>query len=335
VPLGAVHFLTPLGALAGLVAVVPLASAVLAVRRGHRAVHVLGLRPTGLRRAAVRPGVAALACVLLGLAAAQPVLLSTQTRRVRTHSQVLFVVDVSRSMLASATPSAPTRLQRARDVIARLHPDVEDVPAGLAGLTDRVLPYVFPTAVPTTFDDVLEHSVLVEAPPPQDVSTVATSFDALASVARNGFFGPSATSRTCVLVTDGESAPFSAAGVAEAFGGHGCSLVVVRVGGAGERVYTADGNVEAGYRPDPGAPASVRRLADAVGGSAYEEQQVGRAGNALRRLAERGQTARTSAETSEQRLAPVLAAAALLLVLGLAVSGLGSPRRRSTIEWLG
>ena len=96
VPLGALHFLTPPGALAGLVALVPLASAALVFRRGRRAVHALGLRTAGLRRAAVRPGVAAVACVLLGLAAAQPVLVSTQTRRVRTHSQVLFVVHQSR-----------------------------------------------------------------------------------------------------------------------------------------------------------------------------------------------------------------------------------------------
>ena len=54
------------------------------------------------------------------------------------------------------------------------------MPAGVAGLTDRVLPYSFPTATAATFDDVLAHSVLVEAPPPQESSTVATSFDALA-----------------------------------------------------------------------------------------------------------------------------------------------------------
>ena len=291
----ALHFLTPLGALAALIALVPLATAALAARQGRRVARALGLRAGRPRSALVRPVAAAVVCTLLGLAAAQPVLVSTETHRVRTHSQVLFVIDVSRSMLAAASPRSPTRLERARAAVARLRGDVADVPAGLAGLTDRVLPYSFPAATAATFDEVLAHSVLVEAPPPQDVSTVATSFDALSALARDGFFAAAATWRTCVLVTDGESRPFSAEGMAQALATHGCSLIVVRVGGPGEHVYSADGEPEAGYRPDPAALASVRRLAAATGGTAADESDLGQAASALRRLAERGPVARASA----------------------------------------
>jgi hypothetical protein len=323
----ALHFLTPLGALAALIAVVPLATAAVAARQGRRVARTLGLRGDRPRSALVRPVAGAVICVLLGLAAAQPVLISTETHRVRTHSEVLFVVDVSRSMLAAANPRSPTRLERARAVVARLRGDIADVPAGLAGLTDRVLPYSFPAATAATFDDVLAHSVLVESPPPQDVSTVATSFDALSALARDGFFAAKATWRTCVLVTDGESRPFSAAEVAQALDTRGCSLIVVRVGGPGEHVYTADGELEAGYRPDPAAHASVGRLAAATGGTAADAHDLGQAARALRLLAERGPVARASAETTERRLAPALAAGALMLALGLAFSGIAAPRR--------
>jgi hypothetical protein len=271
-------------------------------------------------------------CVLLGVAAAQPVLLTTDgSRRVRTESQVLFVIDVSRSMLAEASPRGPTRLERARAAVSRLRQTVADVPAGLAGLTDRVLPYAFPSADPVTFADVLRSSVAVESPPPQEVSVVSTSFDALSALARDGFFARSATRRTCVLVTDGESRPFASKAVARALdGGRGCSLVVVQVWAPDERIYRDDGEAEAAYRPDAAARSTVRALRDATGGSAFDEQELGRAEVALRRLAERGPTARAAGETSVRRLAPGLAAAALVLALWLGVSGLGTARLSRT-----
>ena len=49
----------------------------------------------------------------------------------------------------------------------------------------------------------------IESPPPQQVSTNATSFEALTSLARDGFFTRRAAQRTCVLVTDGETRSYS------------------------------------------------------------------------------------------------------------------------------
>jgi hypothetical protein len=205
---------------------------------------------------------------------------------------------------------------------------VADVPAGLAGLTDRVLPYGFPTTEPGTFADVLRYSVAAEAPPPQEVSTVSTSFDALSALPRDGFFARSATRRTCVLVTDGESRPFSSNAVARALDTRrGCSLVVIQVWAPGERIFNQDGEPERGYRSDPAAPSTVRRLRDATGGAEFDEHELGRAGVALHSLAERGPTARTAGETNVRRLAPVLAAGALFLALGLGISSLAAGRR--------
>src|SRR6478609_447553 len=52
--------------------------------------------------------------LLLTLAAAQPVIASGVSKKGRSDADVYFVFDVSRSMAARTSPSAPTRLERAR-----------------------------------------------------------------------------------------------------------------------------------------------------------------------------------------------------------------------------
>lgn len=318
---GSLVLLTPLAALSALGAAVPVAFAVLAAHRVRAVARTLGLRTAPPTPNLLRTAAAAGICVLLGLAAAQPVLQTSGSERVRRSSQVLFVVDVSRSMLASERPDGPTRLERAKNVTLRLRRAVPDVPAGIAGLTDRVLPYVFATSDEATFESVLRRSVAIEAPPPEAVARNATSFDSLAAVPSSGFFTPSATRRTCVLVTDGESAPYSSSNVAEALGGaHGCSLLVVQVGTPTERVYGVNRRPEAAYRPDAAARSTLRRLADVTGGRDFDARDSAAAAVALRRLAQTGPTGRTTVVDRQRRLGTVLAAAALMLALGLAVA---------------
>jgi hypothetical protein len=260
------------------------------------------------------------------VAAAQPALRTTHRQDVRTKSQVFFVVDVSRSMAAAETARGRTRLARARSDVARLRAAVPDVPSGLAGLTDRVLPYLFPTASTIAFDETLRRSVLVETPPPQQVSTNATSFGALASLARDGFFQRSVDTRTCVLVTDAETRSYPTQSVAQALQGpRGCRLLVVRAGGAGDRVFAADGTPEAGYAPDPAAPAKAQQLAEAAGGRAFDEGSLGAAASALRAAAEVGPVRREAARATTQALAPYAAGLALLLLSALLLLRLRRP----------
>jgi len=336
--LGSVVFLSPLSALAVLGAIVPVCVIVLAARRGRRVAELLGLAPAGLRRVLPRATVAVAICALIGLAAAQPVVRTTGSEHVRRSSQVLFVVDVSRSMLASDGPRGASRLERARSAVLRLRRAVPDVPAGVAGLTDRVLPYILATPDESTFDNVVLRSVVVEAPPPRQVARNATSFEALTTVPTAGFFPSSATHRTCVLVTDGESAPYSTTDVARALGGpRGCSLLVVQVWAPGERVYGVDGQPEAAYRPDDAAPASVRRLAEVTRGEAFGAEQVVQAAAALRQRAETGPTGRAIVVERQQRLAPLLAGIALALAVGLGAAALGPApfRRRGRTAYAG
>ena len=314
----ALTFLTPRGALVTLVALVPLAVLAVTARRAERVARLLRLDPAE-RRALVLPAVlAVLAFALLGVAAAQPALRTTHRQDVRTQSQIFFVVDVSRSMAGAQTLNGRTRLARARDVVARLHAAVPDVPSGLAGLTDRVLPYLFPTASTAAFNETLRRSVLVETPPPQEVNTNATTFAALSAIARDGFFQRSVQRRTCVLLTDAETRSYSTAPVAEALAGpRGCRLLVVRVGGVRDRVFGADGTPEAGYAPDPAALANAQQLASAAAGEPFDEGSLGAAASALRSAAEVGPVRPEAARATTDALARYAAGLALLLTVAL------------------
>jgi hypothetical protein len=351
-----------------IVAVLPAAVGAAVLRSSRRAAQTLGLSPAPLARALVPLVAAALACVAGAVAAAQPVLETTEARKQRTASEVVFVMDISRSMLAASSPEGSTRLERARSVVRSLRASIQDVPAGITGLTDRALPYVFPTGDERSFDDVLARSVAADAPPPITFfSIIATSFEPLATLGRSGFFSPTARFRTCVLVTDGEArtggeepeseggggltpaAPSlapdqsasspepstdpAASGAAAGSRG-GCRLVAVRVGSGADRIYGPDGVVEAQYRPDAAAASTVERLVEAAGGVAFTEDDVDGAADALREAAEQGPIADVAQNTSSRALAPYLAGLAALLAVVTALSRTlrGDLRRQVSAE---
>jgi hypothetical protein len=217
---------------------------------------------------------------------------------------------------------------RARAIVARLQAAAADVPSGLAGLTDRVLPYLFPTVDDASFDETLRRSVRIESPPPQQVATNATSFGALAALSRDGFFDRGAVRRTCVVVTDGETKSYSQATVARALGGaRGCRLLVVRVGGASDRVYVG-GRAEPGYAPDPAAAAKTQELADGSGGRSYDENSAAASISALRADAEAGPVKRAPAEASRRSLSLFAGLLALVLVVIVAAWRIGTPALR-------
>lgn len=310
-------FLTPLGALVCFAAVLPLATLALARRRANRAAAAIGLpaRRFGPDRALLL----VTACCAFGLAAAQPALHREERRQERTDVQAVFVLDVSRSMLASSGPAGPTRLERAREAALELRSEVPDVPVGLAGLTDRVLPYLFPTLDQRSFASTLRESVAIESPPPQQVARVVTSFDALATLGTQGFFPAGLQRRVCVVLTDGESAPFARPG--------GCRLVVVQLWDSGERIYR-DGRPEAQYRPDDAARALAARL-----GPVARENDLGRARELLAAAVGDGPVREVrGGERSTVELAPYAALVGLALVLGLVLGPArlpGLPTRRT------
>jgi hypothetical protein len=306
-------FLTPLGGLLALAALLPLGAAFFARARTEVVRRRLGL-PAPERSTGIRPLLAAAAIALLGLAAAQPVLTRTARPRTRTDVQALFVLDVSRSMAASRSPSSPTRLDRAAAAAIKLRDAIPDVPSGVLTLTDRVLPDLLPVPDRAGFVGVVNRAVRIESPPPEQTAARATSYSALSQIASGNDFAPEAKKRIVVLLTDGESGAVQTTDVAHALAGYG--FEAVRFWSAKESVFDPDGKPEAAYRPDPSGRAVLHDLAASLDGRSFEESQLRPAAAYLRTLTGSGRTV-AGAATERRRLplAPYVALLALVLLL--------------------
>jgi hypothetical protein len=305
--------LTPLGALLALCVVVPLAALLLTRRKAARVRNVLGVEQPARRAVAVPLAALALGAALLGLAAAQPVFEWTRDRTVRTDAEAFVVVDVSRSMLAQRSIDAPQRLERAKAVASSVRSSLPDIPVGVATLTDRVLPHVFPTTDQEVFEATLQRSIGIEKPPPRSsFATGATSLNALATLRGLRFFTPKSTARLAVVLTDGESQPVANARLGGLFRRDPpIGVVFVHFWGEDERVYSR-GVPEPQYLPDPSSRSVLDRLAASSQGAVYSEEELGEATAKARELLGGGPSVVIGEQAGQLALAPYLAVAALL-----------------------
>ena len=154
--------------------------------------------------------------VLLAVALAQPVIRYTGVHRVRTDAEAFYVFDVSRSMSASRSPESPERFDQALAVAERAHQQLANIPSGIATLTDRVVPSLFPTGNDEVFTASLEDALTIGQPPPRGYDDVGTLFEAVDTLASGTFFSPAAKHRVAIVLTDGESRPFDPALLREA-----------------------------------------------------------------------------------------------------------------------
>jgi hypothetical protein len=310
-------FLTPLAGLVGLLGLVPLVALFAVSGQARRVRSALRLREPTDRRPAAAVAIVAVSA-LVGLAAAQPVVGQTQTRPVRADAEVLFVIDTSRSMLASSGPSAPTRLDRAKAEAIRLRAEFPDVPVGVASMTDRTLPHLFPNADEKAFRVTVEQAIGIERPPPiAYLRTGVTTLAALTAVVTRGFFSPFARHRVLVVFTDGETRPFDAAGLGTVLRrGSGVRIVFVHVWNPDELVYT-NGAPEPDYRADPRSEAELARAATAAEGASFGEDGLPSAATAVRGFLETGPMVAEQRSTTELSLGRYLLLAATLPLLFL------------------
>jgi hypothetical protein len=267
-------FLTPLGLLIGLVGVIPIAALVRTRRRAQRVREALHIDTPGGRSPAFAMGAIALFTLLLAVAVAQPAVRNTDQRRIRVDAQAYYVFDTSRSMLAAAGPDEPTRLDRAARMALRVRAELGEVPSGIANLTDRVLPNLFPTSDDEVFTATVEQSVGVDRPPPRSVDVVTTLFAAFDTMAGDNFFDPGTPKRVVIFFTDGESAPYDSTALAKILR-HGTRIrfVVVRLWNANEKVHFKGREVPA-YKVDPASERLTQEFASTVRGSVVDEGDV-------------------------------------------------------------
>ena len=306
-----VSFLTPVAALFGVLAAVPLG--VFADRR-RRAAHVrraLRLQPPARRSWGLLAACLAAVPVLVGVAAAQPVITSARTVPQRSDAEVFIVLDTSRSMLASAASGEPARIERAREDALALQAELPGVPVGISSLTDRVLPHLFPTVDQRVFRETMREAVGIERPPPStSFGTNVTTLDALGAVPALNFFTPRAKRRALVVFTDGESQPVTSVLSTDFARKPRIDVTLVRVGDASERIYES-GVAEAGYEPDPSAAASLATAATLTRGRVLEEGQIGEVAAGVRDALATGPTVDRRIEGNRQALMPYVALLAI------------------------
>lgn len=264
-------FLSPLGALVALAVVLPLGAYALLELRSRKVSERIGLTLPPLRTRFGIPVSLAVVAAFLGIAAAQPVISGTRTHSGRSDAQVYVLFDVSRSMLARSSAGAPDRLQRAKKLALKLRHGIPDVPFGVASLTDRVLPHLFPTLDPNVYESVIRDAVGIQRPPPSGTEDLATDFSTLGDVGTNNFYGANAGKRVLVIFSDGESKYFDDAMLKKDFEQGNVHVLFVHLWGADEKIYLARNNVDPGYRPDPQSNQAVQRVAAAGGGEVLGE----------------------------------------------------------------
>lgn len=309
-------FAQPLAALSALVGVVPIVVALQRLRAGRRLRQGLGLpEPTRLARVA-RP--VALACLfgLLGLAAARPTLHLERERTTRTDVQVMVALDSSRSMLAAPARGQPERWQRARAFARRLHTELPGVPMGLSSLTNRLLPYLFPTSDDRAFDLVLDDAYGIQRPPPAlTIDRWVTVFDPLSQVTVGRFFSPTVHRRVLVVLSDAEARPFDARELLRRLERSGTTPVVVRFWRRGERIFLRGAE---NYRAtQPHALAGLR----SAGWPAYSENQLDAAASFVRKTVGKGPLVSVGYAQKTIQLAPWLALGAFVPLLLLVLPG--------------
>jgi hypothetical protein len=308
-----VSFLSPAAGLVGLAAVLPIALLLAGERRIRRLRAVLRLEPPARTQRGVLVASVAAVPALLGVGAMQPVVDRSTAHVTRTDAQIFFVLDTSRSMIASRTPASRTRLERARAAALRVRAELGQVPAGVASMTDRLLPHLFPTPDPEVFAATLERSIAIDQPPPVNWNRTATTLGALSSLATRNFFSREVRRRVAIVFTDAESRGFAVDTIGALFRRKPrVTPIFVRLGSADERVYTLEGDVEEAYRPVPAPAATIQALAATTGGEAFEETELGRVVEAARRAVGSGRTEVRGNERNKLALAPYTVAFALL-----------------------
>ena len=305
-----VSFLTPWAAAVGAVALAAVGMLVASERRSRRLCAVLGLEPRPAGTLGLEAGALLAVGLLLGVAAAQPVVSRVQAINGRTDVEAIAVLDISRSMLARPSKSAPTRIDRARSLAKELRFGLVEVPTGVASLIDRLLPHLFPSLSATAFTATVDRAVEIDRPPPERSATRATALAALGDLGRQNFFSSNTRVRVAIVLTDGESVPFNLGELRSLLLRGRVVTYFVHVWHEEDRVYGPRGDRET-YRPDPGSRAILERVARETGGGVFSERELPAALAAVRSRLGEGPLASRGRELRAVALAPFAVAAAV------------------------
>ena len=148
----------------------------------------------------------------------------------RSDAEVYLTFDVTRSMLARSSPTGIDRLDRSRALGLEIHDGLLDFPTGVATLTNRMMPLLFPTGDARGVTAVLNRSLRILQPQPARLTAArATQVGVLTLAADRSYFNPQAKRRALVVFTDLDSDYFSLTGTLQLLRDHDIEPFVVRV----------------------------------------------------------------------------------------------------------
>jgi hypothetical protein len=207
-------------------------------------------------------------------------------------------------MLARRAPTEPTRLDRSRAFAKRVRASLPDTRFGVASLTDRVLPHLFPTPGSNSFVAVVDRAIGIERPPPDRRANKATAFSALGDIGRTAFFRRETRHRVMVVVSDGETLPVDFEALRERLGEARISAIFVQVWRGDEAVFSPAGERDPAYRPDRTGGRTLRRVAGALEAPVLNEGDVQGAVAAIRERIGTGTQVPQGRQVVSHQLAP-------------------------------
>jgi hypothetical protein len=326
-----ITFSTPLAALIALVGLVPLAVLLTERDRLRRVCAQLGLRPPDERRMLSVVVALSVLVALLALAAAQPVAAVRKTEKGRADAEAFFVFDTSRSMGAATGPGSPTRLDRARTDAKALRALLPNLPTGVASLTDRTLPHLFPSMSTNDFNATLDESLGIDRPTSSLAygDALGTKLGALGDLVAAHYFTPGAHRRVAVVFTDGETLPENLSALPVLLHQGHVRVFFFQYWGRNERVYDAQGRLNPAYTPNPTLTEPLTTLAGVLQARVYRPGETSAAAAAIRSAIGNGPMTTRGRELSSRLLTPYLVLLALLpLGFLLGRDEWGSWRRR-------
>jgi hypothetical protein len=312
-----VSFISPVGFLIVLAGVAALVVLLAGDQRLRRVCAVVGLRPPTFRTTVPLVVAVAALTALLALAAAQPVLATQQKTSGRADAEVYFVFDISRSMGARSSPKAPTRLDRAQKEAKEIRAGLGGVPVGVASLTDRLLPHLFPSTSVNDFNAVVDRALGVDRPPARLAwgDSLGTKLSAVGELPNLGYFSDGAKRRAIVILTDGETLQEGLNSLPAQLTQHQLHPFLVRFWGPNERVYDEHDIVNPNYRPDPDSTATFDQLANSLQTRVYGEHDGERIAAAIRKDLGKGPTTTRGRELRSTTLTPWFVGLAFLPLL--------------------
>jgi hypothetical protein len=283
-------------------------------QRLRRICLLVGLRPPPAESTLPVAAAVALVVLLVSLAAAQPVLARQETTRARLDAEVFFVFDISRSMGARSGAHGRSRLQRARSVAKRIRGGIPDVPAGVASLSDRLLPHLFPSPSVNAFNSTVDRGIGIDRPTARLPwgNSAGTLLASVGDLGTAGYFSRDARRRIAVVLTDGETLRENMEALPSRLNQGHVRAFFVQSWRADERVYLPGGLVNGAYLPDPTARETLDFVARSVRGRVFSEAQADEAIKAIRTAVGTGPKGTRGRDLQSFALAPYVLALAFL-----------------------